>query len=258
MILKNITLATLFTTILIAGGVESTGKGRKRESTCNLAKLMSRLLALLAPPLPPPHEMPIEKPQQVENHLVSPSGREEIGVEEMEQTLHEPSSGEETSSLPIEVEDPIASSPEGQGFIGALQRNDMEAAALHVFNSDNDELKRYCPKRLISLGDSNLVELIHGTDLDNKTWMLQVILVHADQQLVNKVFGKVNPPNKLLREVAYSANLACIPQRFIYLFGRIDDKRIKKRLLKLVFVHCLTMTKLNASILWSSHLLSGH
>ena len=59
--------------------------------------------------------------------------------------------------------------------------------------------------------------------------MLQVILVHADQQLIDKVFGMVKPSNNLLRDVAASADLACIPQRFTYLLNKIDDKEDQER-----------------------------
>ena len=54
--------------------------------------------------------------------------------------------------------------------------------------------------------------------------MLQVLLVHADQPLIDKVFGALKPSNDLLRSVADSADLACMPQRFTYLLKKIDDK----------------------------------
>ena len=47
--------------------------------------------------------------------------------------------------------------------------------------------------------------------------MLQVLLVHADQPLIDEVFGALKPSNCLLRDVADSADLACMPQRFTYL-----------------------------------------
>ena len=58
-----------------------------------------------------------------------------------------------------------------------------------------------------------------------KKWMLQVILVHADQPLIDKVFGEIKPSNDLLKDVAVSADLACMPQRFTYLLSKIDDKK---------------------------------
>ena len=54
--------------------------------------------------------------------------------------------------------------------------------------------------------------------------MLQVLLVHADQPLIDEVFGALKPSNDLLRDVAVSADLACMPQRFTYLLKKIDDK----------------------------------
>ena len=71
---------------------------------------------------------------------------------------------------------------------------------------------------------SRLVKLINSARNDNKQWMLQVILAHADQLLIDNLFAKLNIPSHLLRDVANSADLACIPQRFIYLLERITDK----------------------------------
>ena len=48
--------------------------------------------------------------------------------------------------------------------------------------------------------------------------------MHADQPLIDEVFDELKPSNDLLRDVASSADLACVPQRFTYLLGKIDDK----------------------------------
>ena len=97
-------------------------------------------------------------------------------------------------------------------------------AAKSVFDGGNDELKKYCGKYLVSLGSSRLVELINGADDDNKKWMLQVILVHADQPLIDKVFDALNLSNVLFEKCCSSADLACMPQRFTYFLRKIDDK----------------------------------
>ena len=99
----------------------------------------------------------------------------------------------------------------------------MEAAR-KVFDSGNDELEKYRGKYLVAMKSSRLVKLINSARNDNKQWMLQVILAHADQLLIDNLFAKLNIPSHLLRDVANSADLACIPQRFIYLLGRITDK----------------------------------
>ena len=65
--------------------------------------------------------------------------------------------------------------------------------------------------------------------MNNKEWMLQVLLVHADQPLIDEVFGELKPSNDLLRDVAGSADLACMPQRFTYLLKKIDDKEDQER-----------------------------
>ena len=83
--------------------------------------------------------------------------------------------------------------------------------------SGNDELKKYCGKHLISLGSSRLVELINGARDHPQEWILQVLLVHADQPLIDKVFDALKPSNDILRRVAESVDLACMPQRFTYL-----------------------------------------
>ena len=85
--LKNATLAALLITLLSTRPVESAGDKRTGS--------------LLVPTL-----------QVVGDHLASTSESEIIG-----QPLHIPST-EEASVIPVEVEDPIASSPEGQRFVG--------------------------------------------------------------------------------------------------------------------------------------------
>ena len=59
--------------------------------------------------------------------------------------------------------------------------------------------------------------------------MLQLLLVHANQPLIDQVFGTLRPPNWILRDVADSAYVACVPQRFTYLLGRITDKEWQER-----------------------------
>ena len=99
------------------------------------------------------------------------------------------------------MEDPIASSPEGQRFVEAVQSGDT-VAAWNVFYLGDRKLKKYCVKYLINSESPRLVELIKGADDDGKKWMLRVILVHFGQPLLDKCFGEIKPSNDLLRNVA--------------------------------------------------------
>jgi hypothetical protein len=139
---------------------------------------------------------------------------EEFGIGFVEQ---------ETSLVPVEMIDPVASSPEAQHFREALQDGDMHVVR-DMLNGSNDELQKYYGKYLASLEGSRLIELINDRVYSIQGCMLQTILVHADQSLIDKVFGALRPPNSLLRSVAKSADLACIPERFTYLLGKIDDQ----------------------------------
>ena len=76
------------------------------------------------------------------------------------------------------------------------------------FRSGGDELKKYCGKYLVSLESSRLVELINDADDSlHKEWLLQVILMHADQPLIDEVFGELKPSNDLLRRCCKKCRL---------------------------------------------------
>lgn len=123
----------------------------------------------------------------------------------------------------VSLEDPIASSYEAQRFREAVQSNDIDVAS-NIFSQGNDEQRNYCVKHMIGLGSYRLVNLINYTREFYKQWILRVLLVHADQQLLDKVFSSLKPSADLLARVSGSADLACLPQRFIYLISKIDDK----------------------------------
>jgi hypothetical protein len=196
--LENLALTVIFITLLIARLVESAGdKGTG---------------PLLAP----------STLQQVGDQLASTSGSEKIG-----QVSHE-SSGEGASSVPEKEDDPIANTSEGQGFVEAVQISDMKAAR-KIFGDGNNERKKYCGKYLVSLGSARLVELIKGAWNNKiKEWLLQILLVHADQSVLDNVFGAVKPSNRNLKWAAGSAELACLPQRFAHLLKKINDKDDQK------------------------------
>ena len=94
---------------------------------------------------------------------VSPASPSNKKSKEIGEHLSKPLAKQWTSSVLVEV-DPIASSPEGQSFMEAVQNGDMEAA-INIFYCGNDELKKYCGKYLVSLGSTRLVELINGADM---------------------------------------------------------------------------------------------
>lgn len=218
--LKNIALTAILTTLLITKLVESAGR-KTPKSTCDLAKLMSRLFALLAPPTL--NGTPTESIHQGEDRLApsceKPKERKE---RKKRNSLPKPSTGQGIFSVP--VEDLIASSPEGKSFVVAVQDNDMSNAR-NIFDAGGDELKKYCVKHLVGLESSKLVELMQGSHDSNKKWVLQILSVHADQPLIDAVFKGIEPSNDLLRDVARSADLACLPQRFTYLLEKIGSKK---------------------------------
>ena len=126
--------------------------------------------------------------------------------------------------------DLIANSPEAQNFKKAVQTSDMKAAR-KAFKSGDDLHMTYCAKHLIDLRKSRLIELIKGaSNEDIKAWMLQVLLVHADRQLINEVLGALNLSDNVLYRVAYSTELACIPRKFTHFLEELVTKRIKNGL----------------------------
>jgi hypothetical protein len=103
-----------------------------------------------------------------------------------------------------------------------VQGGDM-LAANNIFETGSDELKKYYAKYLVRQEGSRFVELVNGVDKNIKEWMLRILLVYADQPLINEVFRALKPSNDLLNRVAYSAELACMPQRFSYFLGKITS-----------------------------------
>ena len=215
--LANILLTVVLVTLLIAGPVESTG-GKESGSTGELVKLEPKISTLLAPstlqikgpPAPARGRRNKKKKKKGKKKNRSPKV---LTVQDIS---------------PVQVVDSNASSPEVKLFVEAVQISDM-LAAFNIFHSYNTDLKEYCGKHLVSLGSLELVELINRAGQYIKGWMLQVILVHAEQQLIDEVFDMVKPSNILLRDVAASEDLACVPQRFTYLLNQIDDKEFQKR-----------------------------
>jgi len=130
----------------------------------------------------------------------------------------------------VTEKDSIANSTEAQEFREAVQKGDVWTA-WYVFIKGNDKLKECCGKHLVSLERSGLVELIKGAE-DHKDWVLKVILVHADQSLINEVFAAIKPTNRDLCYIACIVEVACIPNKFLYLLGRISDKGDQERALK--------------------------
>ena len=200
MILKNATLATLFITLLTTRPVESAGRKRKHESGEELRLDLS----------------PLPETLQMGDSLTSPR-------ENRKKMKHPSKTSTKQKTSLILMEDPIASSPGAQSFRETVKMSDMDAAR-NVFRAGSDELKKYCAKHLISLGSSRVVELINVISYGTKQWMLRVLLVHAGQPLIDKVFAALKPPSKILPSLAYSAELTCIPQIFTYILGKITGK----------------------------------
>lgn len=121
------------------------------------------------------------------------------------------------------VKDPMTSSPKGQCFREAVQSGNMSTAK-NVFHGGNDKLKDYCGKHLARLRSPRLVKLINTSEKGVRAWMLKLLLVHADQPLADEIFGKLNFSNAFWRDVASSADLACMPQKYGDLLGKITDR----------------------------------
>ena len=60
-----------------------------------------------------------------------------------------------------------------------------------------------------------------------------------------------------LRNVARSADLACMPQRFIYILGKIDDKKDQGKAVENGVCALVDAKRLNALILFSAALKEG-
>ena len=161
--LKSIALAAISIALLIAGLVESSGRKRKHE---NVSELRPNLFSpLVEDPLASPHRKRNKKGKK-----------------------HSP---KREASLVL-VENPIANSPEGQRFAGAVQKGRMRDA-LHVFNEGNSELRSCCGKYLISLGLPKFVDLIKCARDNIKEWLLEILFVHVDQPLVDEVLTELKP-----------------------------------------------------------------
>ena len=124
-------------------------------------------------------------------------------------------------------EDTIASSSEAQGFVGAVQRGDVETA-LNVLSSGSDQLREHCGNHLVSLGSHRLVELINSAS-NYTVRMLQAIFTHADQPLIGEVFDEIGlMGDNSLSDMAVDEDVVCRTGNFIYLLSKIFSMDIRK------------------------------
>ena len=123
----------------------------------------------------------------------------------------------------IDNNDPIANSLQGIALRRAVLRGDVHAVK-DVLNGGSNELREFCVKHLVSSKRSKLVKLLYNGNHNNPELILRVILVHADHSLIDEIFAGFQFSNDILNSVAASADLACIPQRFIYFLGKINEK----------------------------------
>src|ERR1700733_1690716 len=137
-------------------------------------------------------------------------------------------------------------------FKEAIEKGEVTIAR-DVFRDGNNEQKKNYGKHLVGLGREKLVELIKNSR-DCKSWLLSIIMLYAKEGLINEVFKEVEPSDWDWRDVARSADLACVPIKFINLLKRITAKDHQKKLLNQVFLHCLMPTRLSALTLCSLHL----
>ena len=184
----NITLTTIFAALLITGTVESTGWESGRPF--KLPDVSSKS------PVPEPSSVP--KPLPVSTP--PPSPKPPI----------------KTLPAPSKVED-IASSSEVKKFRYAVQDGEMETAS-HSYTYGDDQLRKLKGEYLVSLGSSKLIELICETE--DRGWILGALLVYADDFLIYQVFDKTRPSDDILRSVAQIADVACMPERYVYLLKK--------------------------------------
>jgi len=116
------------------------------------------------------------------------------------------------------------------GFEDAIKKSDVKAA-MNIFGEGNDAQKEYYGKYLISLERGRLVGLIRSSEGYDKGWLLSIIELYAENELIEKVFKEVELPNHGLVVVANNADLVCTPGKFINFLGRITDKGYQKELL---------------------------
>ena len=225
MALKNATLAALLVTLLATKSVESAGEKRKPENTDGLALTKSELE--LSPFLASSTLPSMLEALQVSDTLTRPRKKERKNKE----SLSTPLVDQSVSSVPVEVEDSFAHTPEGQRFMHAIVIGDI-VSAFHVFTTCNEEQEKRCVKYLVSLEGSKLVDLITDATSFTKKWMLQVILVHANDSLCDYVFDGIQPSSALLAWVADSVELACDPERFTFLLNRFNRVEELERAVK--------------------------
>ena len=61
-----------------------------------------------------------------------------------------------------------------------------------IIKSGNDKLKEHYGKYLVSFGKPKLIKLVNSAnDESTKSWMLKVILAHADQALFDEVSAAI-------------------------------------------------------------------
>lgn len=129
-----------------------------------------------------------------------------------------------SSSLAVIDGDIIAGSFAVQSFMKAAQEGNM-IIATEIFNNSDTELRKACVKHLINLRNPLLVaQLINTAEDNNGLKALEVFLMHADQPFIDEIFEVLNPSDELLGGLADSANLACIPDKYIHFLEKFTDK----------------------------------
>jgi hypothetical protein len=125
----------------------------------------------------------------------------------------------------VEVDEDITKSRGAQLFREAVDGGDMWDAMMNVYYRGSDQLKKYCGKYLAQLEATKLVGFIKSTKNDIvKGWILKVLLIYADLSLFDAVFGDAQAGKNVLKHLAWSAELASKPDRFVYLLSKITDR----------------------------------
>jgi len=134
-------------------------------------------------------------------------------------------------SIPNHRSESGQESPDTSGFKSAIEKGDVEAAKV-IFDKGNEEEKKYYGEYLISLGRERLVGLIKRSSGNDKYWLLSIIMLYAEEGLINEVFKEVEPSDVAWIVIACNADLACAPAKFINILKRITGRRWQKEAVK--------------------------
>ena len=115
-----------------------------------------------------------------------------------------------------------ADSSKAQRFRNAIRRSDLYTAK-RIFDRDDDGQKKYYGEYLISLGSEALIGMINVAEGEHKAWLLGIILLYAERELLCQVLESVQLADEDLECLGYNLDLTCKIDKFIYFLTGISD-----------------------------------